>query len=439
MVEVGCGGNGGGGNGGGRHPAGDTLRAAGSTVLPRCSGSIAWMRLATLRRSRQGAERPGVHGVARVDRWTSALARRLRPGDIAIIDHLDLDRVSAEALVRCRVSAVVNASPSSSGRYPNVGPEIIVNAGIPLVDDVGREVLAAVEEGQRVRLDGDRLYRGDDLIATGREQSVDSVAMAMARAHAGLSVQLEAFAGNTVEYIRRDRELLLDGARGRYLRTDLRGRPVVLVIPGASCAADLSRLRSYVKARHPVLIGVGEGADALLDAGYRPDLVVGEPPELSDAALGCGADVVVHVHRDGGVRDLPRIEDAGVEPVLFAASGSSADVAMLLADDEGASLIVTAGASASLIEYFDNARADMASSFVTRLRVGGKLVDAAAVAQLHRPDLARWPLLLVVLLLLGGLAAAIVRTSPASALFSAVMATWESLWQSLVERLPILS
>jgi uncharacterized membrane-anchored protein len=385
------------------------------------------MRLATLLKPRQVGGRPGIQGVARVDRHTEALLRRLRRGDIAVIDHLDLDKVTAEALVRRRVAAVVNAAPSSSGRYPNLGPEILVTAGVPLVDAVGPEVLASIEEGDRLRIDGDRIFSGDNLVAIGICQSIATVEAAMVAAHAGLAVQLEAFAGNTVEYIRRDRELLLDGVGVPDLRTKLAGRSAVLVMNGAECASDLSRLRPYLKNCHPVLLGVGEGADALLAAGYRPHLVVGEPDALSDDALRCGAEVVVHVHRDGGVRGLQRVEDSGAAHVLFAAGGNSEDVAMLLADDKGAQLIVTAGASASLIEFFDQARTGMASTFVTRLRVGGKLVDARAVSSLHRPAMSRWPLLLLVLAALVAIVVGVLQTPSDGVVRSAIDAWFEGL------------
>ena len=397
------------------------------------SGNIGHMRLAVLRRSRRDPDRPGISGAARVDRQTVALAERARRGDIAIIDHLDLDRVSAEALVRRGVAAVVNASPSSSGRYPNLGPEIVVSAGVALVDGVGPEVLAAVEEGDRLRLDGDRLYRGDDLVAVGVKQSVPTVQAAMARAQAGLVVQLEAFAGNTVEYIRQDRDLLLDGVGVPNLKTRISGRPVLVVMRGADCQDDLARLRSYVKACRPVLVGVASGADALIEAGYRPDVVVGEPTALSESALRCGAEVVVHVHRDGGVRGLDRVEDSGARHVLFPAGGTSEDVALLLADDLGAEIIVTAGGSASLIEYFDDGRSGMASTFVTRLRVGGKLVDASAVARLHRPPPPVWPWLLLMLLALGAIAVAVSLTPRDSAVFDAAESAWQSSWRWLVD------
>src|SRR5947209_375850 len=220
------------------------------------------MRIGTLRRGRASEAAPGVAGTVRLDRRTKNLTKRLRPGDVAVIDHVDIDRVSADALVACRVGAVVNAAPSTSGRYPNLGPNILVSAGIPLLDDVGGEVFTAVKEGARVRLDGDVLYAEDGrLLAKGMLHDVESVTAAMAEARAGLSVQLEAFAANTMEYMKRERALLLDGVGVPDVRTRIDGRHVLIVVRGYDYKEDLQALRPYIRDYRPVLIGVDGGAD----------------------------------------------------------------------------------------------------------------------------------------------------------------------------------
>jgi uncharacterized membrane-anchored protein len=233
------------------------------------------MRLPTLRRSRASVL-PGVRGTARLDRRTKNLTKRLRPGDIAIIDHTDLDRASAEALVDARVGAVINAAPSISGRYPNLGPEILIKAGIPLVDSAGSDIFGAVTEGQQIRVDGPDIYRDPDHVGKGMPQDAESVAAAMEAARAGLSVQLEAFAANTMEYLRRERELLLDGVGVPALETDFHGRHALVVVRGYHYQDDLATLRPYIREYRPVLVGVDGGADALLEAGYHPDLIVGD-------------------------------------------------------------------------------------------------------------------------------------------------------------------
>src|SRR3954467_139124 len=279
------------------------------------------MRIGTLRRGRTQEAGPGVAGTARLDRRTKNLTKRLRPGDVAVIDHVDIDRVSAEALVGCGVAAVVNVSPSISGRYPNLGPGILMAAGIPLVDDVGNDVMSRLREGDTVRLDVETLYRGRDVIAKGIEQTPETVELAMDEARLGLSAQLEAFAGNTMEYLRQERALLLDGVGVPDIRTELEGRQVLIVVRGYHYKEDIVTLRPYLREYRPVLIGVDGGADALLEAGYRPDLIVGDMDSVSDAALTCGAELVVHAYRDGTAPGLERAHDLHQHAVVFPAAG----------------------------------------------------------------------------------------------------------------------
>jgi uncharacterized membrane-anchored protein len=354
------------------------------------------MKIGTLRRGR-GDALPGVAGVARLDRRTKRLVGRLNAGDIAIIDHVDLDRVAADSLVAAKVSAVINAQPSISGRYPNLGPDLLVSKGIILLDNVGAEIFAAVKEGTRIRIDGDTVYAGDLAVATGTLQDNDSVASMMAEAKSGLSTQLEAFAANTMEYMKRERALLLDGVGVPEVRTQFEGRHVLIVVRGYDYKADLAALRPYIREYKPVLVGVDGGADALREAGYKPHMIVGDMDSVSDAVLRSGAEVVVHAYPDGRAPGLARVQDLGIEAVTFPALGTSEDIAMLLADEKGATLIVAVGAHATLIEFLDKGRGGMASTFLTRLRLGGKLVDAKGVSRLYRSRISAAALLLLVL------------------------------------------
>ena len=356
------------------------------------------MRIGSLRRGRAPEAAPGVTGTVRLDRRTKNLTKRLRPGDVAVIDHVDIDRVSADSLVACRVAAVVNAAPSTSGRYPNLGPEILVDAGIPLVDGVGKEVLSAVKEGTAVRVDGNRLLREDGtVVAEGTEQTPESVAEAMAEARAGLSVQLEAFATNTMEYMKRERALLLDGVGVPDVATPIEGRHVLVVVRGYDYKEDLQALRSYIRDYRPVLVGVDGGADALVEAGYRPDMIIGDMDSVSDDVLKSGAEVVVHAYADGRAPGLARVQDLGVDAITFPAAATSEDIAMLLADEKGATLIVAVGTHATLVEFLDKGRGGMASTFLTRLRLGGKLVDAKGVSRLYRSRISTLTLVVLVL------------------------------------------
>jgi uncharacterized membrane-anchored protein len=368
-----------------------------------------------------------VAGPVRLDRRTKRLTQRLKPGDIAIIDHVDIDRVAGDALVAAAPAAVINVSPSISGRYPNLGPEAIVKASIPLIDGVGSDVFELLREGQRIRIDGDTLYRDDDVVATGTRQDFDSVAAAMAEARAGLSLQLEAFAANTMEYMKRERDLLLDGVGVPAVRTDIEGKHCLIVVRGYDYRDDLDVLSSYIREFRPVLIGVDGGADALVEAGYTPDMIIGDMDSVSDDVLRCGAEVVVHAYPDGRAPGLTRVEGLGIDAVTFPAAATSEDIAMLLADEKGATLIVAVGTHATLVEFLDKGRAGMASTFLTRLRVGGKLVDAKGVSRLYRQRVSSVSLIFLVGSALCALAAAMAVSTIGRSYLQVLAEQWDNL------------
>jgi uncharacterized membrane-anchored protein len=384
------------------------------------NGRVRTPRLRGLRRERNEAG-AGVTGVARLDGKTKKLTKRLQPGDIAIIDHVDLDRVSAEALASCGVGAVINVARSISGRYPNLGPQILIEAGIPLIDDVGSEVFTKVREGELVRVDDEILYLDGEVAAKGIRHTEETVEAAMVEARAELPAQLEAFAANTMEFLKRERDLLLDGVGVPEITTDLDGRHVLIVVRGYHYREDIATLRPYIREYRPILIGVDGGADALMEAGYRPDIIVGDMDSVSDESLTCGAELVVHAYRDGRAPGLKRVHDLEQKAVVFPAAGTSEDIAMLLADDRGANLIVAVGTHATLVEFLDKGRAGMSSTFLTRLRVGSKLVDAKGVSRLYRSRIKGSSLLLLVLATLVAMVVAIV-SSPAGDAFAPVVA-----------------
>jgi uncharacterized membrane-anchored protein len=386
------------------------------------------VKLPVLRWGRTAAQAVGgAQGSVRLDSRTKNLTKRLQPGQVAVIDHLDIDKVSADALAACRPSAVVNASASISGRYPNLGPQILLEAGIPLLDDVGPEVMTRLHEGDTVRLEGDTLLCDGQVVAKGRLYDAAALAAAMEAAKAGLAEQLEAFANNTMEYLKQERELLLDHIGVPDVRTPLEGRQALIVVRGYHYKEDLATLRPYIREYRPVLIGVDGGADAILEAGYTPHLVVGDMDSVTDRALTCGAEVVVHAYRDGRAPGLERVRALGVEPVVFPATGTSEDVAMLLADDKGATLIVMVGGHQTLVEFLDKGRAGMASTFLTRLRVGGKLVDAKGVSRLYRQRITTPQLVVLLVAAFLALAAALATTSGGQTLYGLLAARLDDL------------
>jgi len=357
-------------------------------------------------RRRAAFRRPRAEsGPARVDRRTKALLRRVRPGDVAVIHHEDLDRVSAEGLVAAGVAAVVNAAPSITGRYPNLGPLILLQAGIPLVDGVGELLLRKVREGDPVHVDGDRIYAHDALVGVGVRRTLDDVLAEMERAREHLGERFESFARNTLDYLQAERDLLFGGMGLPALRHELRRRHVLVVVRGYGYKEDLAALRPYIRDVRPILVGVDGGADALLDAGYVPDLIVGDMDSVSDRALELArpdargrapTELVVHAYRDGRAPGRARLEALGLPYHVVEATGTSEDLAFLLAHEEGAELIVAVGTHGNLREFLDKGREGMASTFLVRLRVGEILMDAKGVSRLYRSGLRRGDLLLLV-------------------------------------------
>lgn len=327
-------------------------------------------------------------GTARVDRRTKDLLTRLEPGEIAIIDHEDIDRVAAEGLVQRRAKAVINASHSSTGRYPNLGPLLLVSAGMPVIDRAGPGVME-IQEGQRVSIEGNRILcdsgAGVREVARGSLLTAESVEEVLSSAKRGISAELERFAENTIGYIKDERDVLLEAARLPEVRTDFHGRHVLIVVRGHDYKEDLSALRSYIREVDPLLIAVDGGADALLDNGLTPDMIIGDMDSVTSEALLSGAELVVHAYPGGYAPGLERIRSLGIEDaVVYEATGTSEDIAMLLAFERGAELIVAVGTHANLVEFLDKGRKGMASTFLVRLRVGPILVDAKGVSRLYR-------------------------------------------------------
>ena len=374
-------------------------------------------------------------GAVRVDARTKKLTKRLQAGEIAVIDHTDLDRVAAEALVEARPAAVLNAAPSVSGRYPNLGPGILLDADVPLIDDLGPDIMR-LHEGQHVEVDIDgegdgaakvRVAGESGVLAEGVLQTRRTIEAAMDAAREGLSVQLEAFAANTMDYLRGERDLLLNGVGVPEIRTQMSGRHVLIVVRGYSYKEDLKALRPYIREYKPVIIGVDGGADAVLEAGLKPDMIVGDMDSVSDKALGCGAEIVVHAYRDGRAPGLARVEELAVDHEVFAATGTSEDIAMLMADETGAELIVAVGTHVTLLEFLDKGREGMSSTFLTRLKVGGRLIDAKGVSRLYRARISGWQLSLLALAGLVALFAALASTPGGQTFLGLSGAVWDDV------------
>ncbi len=344
-------------------------------------------------------EDPVLTGTARVDRRTKALVSRLGPTDIAIIDHEDLDRVAAETLVAARPLAVINAAASLSGRYPNVGPLALTEAGIPLIDAVGPDVMD-IREGATVSIEGGRVLVDGDEVAAGVRETTENLLAGLELAKSSMGAELERFAENTLSYIQAEGHLLIDEPDvPEVAGLDFKGRHVLIVVRGIGYKEDLQILQrsGYLREQDPLLIGVDGGADALLEIGYTPDLIIGDFDSVSEKALRCGAHLVVHGYRDGRAPGGKRLEDLGLDYEVYGSEGTSEDIAMLLAYEKGCELIVALGTHNSMVEFLDKGRAGMASTFLVRLKVGPVLVDAKGVSRLYHTTVRTRDLLLMVL------------------------------------------
>lgn len=363
-------------------------------------------------RQRSALDLPGLLGIARVERRTRVLLPRLRPGEVAVLDQLDMDRATAQALVDAGVSAVVNAAPMVSGRYPNLGPEVLLEAGVLVIDGIGSGGLAAIPDGAAVRLHDASVHVAGELVASGREVDASTIHEELEQARAGLVTQLETFTHNSTEFLRREQDLLLHGRGVPRLSSRVAGRPAVVVVSGHEYERELAEVRTFLREQHPVLIGVGRGADALREAGLRPDVVVvdagaDESETPSAKTLRAARDVVVRLDRGAGRSAVDHLERLGVRPLRFESGATPEDVGLILADAGGAAVIVGVGMHATLDEFLDRQRAGLASTYLTRLKVGPRLVDASAVPYLYSGRVRPRHLLVVMLAGLIALGAAV--------------------------------
>src|SRR6266516_2022841 len=351
-------------------------------------------------------------GHAKLDRRTKNLVKRLSADDIAIIDHTDLDRVSAEALLESGVRVVVNVAHSQSGRFPNPGPLALVRGGVRLIDAPGADLFDTVHEGEVLTVRGAGLYRNGACLAAGRVLDAMQLERALADQRGRVTEALEAFADNTMRYLREEGKLLTEGIQFPPLETRFRDRHALVVARGPGYKRDLRIVRPYIRDFKPVLIAVDGGADALLASGYKPDVIVGDMDSVSDAALHSGAELLVHAYAHGSAPGAARAEQLGVRYEVVPATGISEDVALLLAYEKGSELIVAVGTHFNLIEFLERNRAGMSSTFVTRLKVGEILIDAKGVSRLVSRKVGIWPMVLFNIAGLGEVAVAI-AVSPA--------------------------
>ncbi|MEK6276884.1 MAG: putative cytokinetic ring protein SteA [Actinomycetota bacterium] len=343
----------------------------------------------TLLSRRNGdAQESRIHGTARLGHKTKDLVKRLRPQDVAVIDHTNIDRIAAEELIATGVRAVINVSDSTNGRYPNAGPLLLTRAGIHLVDAPRAPLFDLLRDGDSLTIDGGTVIREGEEVVTGTVLEADDLAQRLDRQREEIDEALAAFAENTMAHLRHEGELLAGAIEFPVTRTTFRDRHALIVVRGTTHRRDLQALRAYIRDVRPLLVGVDGGADAILEAGLQPDVVLGDMDSASDAALRSGAELIVHAYPDGRAPGRQRLLDLGLGHTVVPVGGTSQDVAMLMAFEKGAALIVSVGAHFNLIEFLDKNRDGMSSTFLTRLRIGETLVDAKGVSRLYNPGMA---------------------------------------------------
>jgi uncharacterized membrane-anchored protein len=358
---------------------------------------------------------------ARLGRRTKHLVRRLAPGDVAVIDHVNIDRIAAEELIASGVGVVINASSSSDGRYPNAGPLLLAQAGVALIDVEEGDPFELLADGERVKIAGGVVLTGEREVLRGHVLGVEELEHRRDEQLQRVDEALAEFAENTVAHVRQETDLLTGSVEFPPTRANFRDRHVLIVVRGDHHRRDLKALRAYVRDVRPLIVAVDGGANGVLEAGMKPDVILGDMDSAGDEALRCGAELIVHAYPDGRAPGRERLLELGLEHTLLPAAGTSEDVAMLLAFEKGAALIVSVGAHFNLIEFLDRKRGGMSSTFLTRLRIGEKLVDAKGVSRLYNPSSPFGPLVLF-LAAFTILLAIVVITSPA--LNDLVQLTW---------------
>jgi uncharacterized membrane-anchored protein len=226
--------------------------------------------------------------------------------------------------------------------------------------------------------------------------------------------------------MREERELLAGRIALPRFATDFRDRPALVVVRGVGHQRDLRALRPFIRDTRPVLVAVDGASESLLEAGLVPDMIVGDMDSAGERALRCGAELVVHCYPDGEAPGRRRLEELGLPFKLVPAPGTSQDVALLLAAEKGARLIVAVGSQFNLVEFLDRNREGMSSTFLTRLRIGEILIDAKGVSRLYRPGPGLTPLLVVI-------AAGLIAIAALVSLTPALRDVAELLWLRLGE------
>lgn len=322
-------------------------------------------------------------GIVRIDKKTKDLAKRIKPGEIAIIDHKDIDAVAAESLIEAKIKLVINLDKSISGKYPNLGPQRLLDGDVPILDNVEENLFEMLKDGDEIKIINDEIYKDEQPIGKGTWITKELLDIQIKDAKKNISMELDKFIENTLEYAKKEKDIILNGISIPFIKTKIKDRQVIVVVRGQNYKEDLSILQSYIKEENPILIGVDGGADALIEFGYTPQIIVGDMDSVSDHALKTCDEIIVHAYPNGKAPGMDRINKLGLHAMVIPAPGTSEDIAMLIAYEKGADLIVALGSHSNMIDFLEKGRKGMASTFLVRLKIGSKLIDAKGVNKLY--------------------------------------------------------
>lgn len=337
-----------------------------------------------------------IKGRAKKDVKTKNLIKRLTPGDIAVIYHQDIDEVAARQLAEKKVAAVVNGPKSISGKYPNQGPGVLCSAGILIIDNIGDEAFNAIEENDLLYYSDGILYRNDTPLCNAPLLLEEEVKEKMELSALNIKETLHDFIDNTLDYAKKEKYMILDPISLPKLKTKIKGRHVLIVTRGKNYIEDLKAIKAYITEMNPVIIGVDGGGDALLDFGLKPDIIIGDMDSASDKCLKNSREIIVHAYTDGRCPGMERLEGLGLKAIKFPFPGTSEDIALLIAYEKNAELIVTVGSHTNMIDFLEKGRKGMASTFLVRMKVGYKVIDAKGVSELYKNKLRPFYLVAVI-------------------------------------------
>ncbi|WCK55936.1 putative cytokinetic ring protein SteA [Aneurinibacillus sp. Ricciae_BoGa-3] len=328
-----------------------------------------------------------IQGMVRCSAFTKQMIGQIKPGEIPVISHSDIDEVTARCLIQRKVKAVINCAPSFTGNYCTRGACVLLEHNIPLYEcQPDANLLLCVQTGDDVTIEGNYLFDSQGRqIARLMQVTLYEWQEKQRLAEEKKESILSAFIDNTLEYASREKAYFIKPLPTLPLNTRLEGRDAVVVVRGMYDCEDFKALRTYIHDVKPALIGVDGGADILLENGLKPDIIVGDMDSVCDDALKAATDIVVHAYVTGEAPGERRLRSLNLPYHLLAAPGTSEDLGLLLAYENNARLIVSIGSHTSMIDFLEKGRKGMASTCLVRMKIGSRLVDARGISQLYPP------------------------------------------------------